>query len=281
VTAGSPPGARRFALVLGGGGARGLAHISVLEALDEIGAKPAAIAGSSIGAVIGAAYAAGMSGKEIRRQALALMHSRGDVFGKLMSARAAPLTAFLSLGLGNPMLIDGEKLCAAFLPERVPETFEQLAIPFAATATDFYGRCDHAFDAGPLRPALAASMAIPGLVRPVEIDGRVYVDGAAANPLPFDRVRALADVVLAVDTSIGASEPRGIPDPWDALFSTIQLMSQSIVAEKLKQGGPDILIRPNVSMFRLLDFLAASAILRVADAIKPEVKQKLAAALAV
>lgn len=271
---------KTFALVLGGGGARGLAHVSVLEALDELGARPVAIAGSSVGAAIGAAYAAGMSGKDIRRQVLALMHSRGDVFGKLMGARAAPLAGLLSIGFGNPMLIDGEKLCAAFLPERVPETFEQLAIPLVATATDFYGRCEHAFDAGPLRPALAASMAIPGLIRPVEIDGRVYVDGAAANPLPFDRVRALADIVVAIDTSIGPSEPCGIPDPWDALFSTIQLMGQSIVAEKLKHGGPDILIRPNVGMFRLFDFLAASAVLRVADAVKPEVKEKLAVALA-
>ena len=135
--------------------------------------------------------------------------------------------------------------------------------------------------AGVSRQSVAASMAIPGLVRPVEIGGRVLVDGAAVNPLPFDRVRDRADIVVAVDASIGASEPRGIPDPWEALFSTIQLMGQAIVVEKLKHAQrPDIVVRPNVSTFRLLDFFAASAILRAGDGARAELKDKLAALLA-
>jgi NTE family protein len=266
---------KSFALVLGGGGARGLAHIPVLEALDAMELRPAAVAGSSIGSAIGAAYACGMSGREIRRHVVARLHDRGDVLRRLMSARAAALSELLSIGFGNPMLMDAEKLCGLFLPDRVSETFEQLAIPLAVMTTDLYGRCEKIFESGPLRPAVAASMAIPGLIRPLEIGGRVLVDGAAANPLPFDAVRGRADVVVAVDTSIGPTEPRGIPDPWDALFSTIQLMGQTIVDEKLKHGAPDLVIRPNVSAFRLFDFLSVSAILRAADAAKLEVTEKL------
>lgn len=266
---------KTFALVLGGGGARGLAHIPVLEALDELGVRPVAIAGSSIGSVIGAAYAAGMTGKEIRRHTIARLHDRGDVLRRLMSARANALTELLSVGFGNPMLLDAVRVTQQFLPDVMPETFEQLKIPLTVMATDLYGRCEYPIATGLLAPTIAASMAIPGLIRPVEIDGRILVDGAAANPLPFDQVRGRADIVLAVDTSIGPSQPRGIPDPWDALFSTIQLMGQTIVAEKLKYGAPDVLIRPNVSAFRLLDFLSASAILRAADAVKPEVKARL------
>lgn len=266
---------KTFALVLGGGGARGLAHIPVLEALDEAGLKPVAIAASSIGALIGAAYAAGMTGKQIRRHAIARLHDRAAVLRRLMAARAfAGLSQLLS-GLGNPMLMDGEKLAHAFLPDTMPETFEELSIPLTVMATDLYGRHETALTTGPLCPAVAASMAIPGIIRPLEIGGRILVDGAAANPLPFDRMRGAADVVLAVDTAIGPSEPRGIPDPWDALFSTIQLMGQAIVAEKLKAGAPDIVIRPNVGSFRLLDFLNVSAILRAADPVKAEVKAKL------
>ncbi|HEX2215586.1 MAG TPA: patatin-like phospholipase family protein [Xanthobacteraceae bacterium] len=268
---------KSFALVLGGGGARGLAHIPVLEALDEMGLKPAVIAGSSIGSAIGAAYAAGMSGKEIRRHVIARLHDRRDVMRRLLSARAGALTQLLSIGFGNPVLMDAEKLCGLFVPDNLPETFEQLEIPLIAMATDLYGRHGTAFSSGPLRPAIAASMAIPGLIRPVEIDGRIFVDGAAANPLPFDWVSGRADIVVAVDGAVGPTEPRGIPDPWDALFSTIQLMGETIVAEKLKRGAPDIVIRPNVGAFRLFEFLAVSAILRVADAVKPEVKEKLGA----
>jgi NTE family protein len=92
-------------------------------------------------------------------------------------------------------------------------------------------------------------------------------------------VRGRADVILAVDTSVGPSAPRGIPDPWDALFSAIQVMGHAIVTEKLKSGPPDIVVRPNVGTFRLLDFFKVSAILRAADAVKAEVKERLAISL--
>jgi NTE family protein len=269
----------RLALVLGGGGARGLSHIPVLEALDELGVKPVAIAGSSIGAAIGAAYSAGISGRDIRRHVLALLHNRPEVFRRLFAARAAA-RSLLSAATGNPMLMDAEKLTRLFMPESLPETFEDLVIPLSVMTTDLHGRCEHVFTAGPLRLALAASMAIPGLMRPVESGERVLVDGAAVNPLPFDRVQGQADVVLAVDTSVGPSTARGIPDPWDALFSTIQVMGHTIVTEKLRHGdGPDIVIRPNVGAFRLLDFFKASAILRAADAVKAEVREKVSAML--
>jgi NTE family protein len=277
-----PPGrtnaARKtFALALGGGGARGLAHVVVMEALDEIGLRPVAIAGCSIGAAIAAAYAAGMSGKAIRRHVISLAHARGETIVRLFGARAITLSSMIAAPFGNPMLLDAEKLCAAFLPAAVPDDFAQLGIPLIVPATDLYGRTEVVFAAGPLKPAIAASMAVPGLVRPVEHDGRVLVDGAAVDPLPFEHLRGRADVILAVDTSIGPTAPRGIPDPWENLFATLQVMSHTIVAEKLKRGTPDILLRPDLAAFRLLDFFHASAILRAAEPLKAQVKERLAA----
>ena len=184
---------KTFALVLGGGGARGLAHIPVLEALDEAGLKPAAIAASSIGALIGAAYAAGMTGKQIRRHAIARLHDRAAVLRRLMAARAfAGLSQLLS-GLGNPMLMDGEKLAHAFLPDTMPETFEELSIPLTVMATDLYGRHETALTTGPLCPAVAASMAIPGIIRPLEIGGRILeiMDSFAAYQLLHETKPAL------------------------------------------------------------------------------------------
>jgi NTE family protein len=274
-----PPRTKSIALALGGGGARGLAHIAVLEALDDIGIKPVVISGSSIGAAIGAAYAAGMTGKAMRRYVIDLVHDRAEIFRRLVNARAGGLADLLPTRLGNPMLLEAEKFCAQFLPERIPASFAQLATPLVISATDFYARAEVRFEAGPLRPAIAASMAIPGLMRPVEIDGRVLVDGGAVNPLPFDCLRGRAGVIVAIDTSIGPMAPRGIPDPWEALLSTVQLMGHTIVAEKLKAGRPDVVIRPNVSTFRLLDFLQASAILRAAEPAKAELKSRLAVLL--
>lgn len=266
---------KTFALALAGGGARALGEIAVLEALDEMGVKPVAIAGASFGALLGAAYASGMDGKAIRRHVIERAHDRAGTLSRLMATRAAALSAFLTAPFGNPMLVDAEKFCATFLPPVVPEDFSELAIPLIVVATDFYARREVTFSAGPLKTAIAASMALPGVVRPMEIDGRVLVDGAAVNPLPFDHLRGLADVIVAVDCSGGPSEPRGIPHPWEALFATIHVMGQSIVAEKLKNGGPDLVIRPNVGTFRLLDFFRASAILRAAEPVKAEVKEKL------
>jgi NTE family protein len=271
---------KSFALAFGAGGARSLGAIAVIEALDQMGVRPVAISGASLGAFIGAAYAAGMTGKEIRRHALELAHNRSLTFSRLVAARAAPLTNFLAAPFGNPVLIDSGKFCELFLPPAVPDDFNRLQIPLTVIATDLYGKSEMAFSAGDLKRAVAASMAIPGLVKPVEIDGHVLVDGGAVNPLPFDHLRGCADLLIAVDCSGGPTRSRGIPDPWECLFATIQVMGQVIVAEKLKAGGPDFVFHPNVGSFRLLDFFQASAILRAADLIKSEVKTRLSALLA-
>jgi NTE family protein len=245
-----------------------------MEALDEIGVRPVAIAGSSIGAAMGAAYAAGLSGKAIRRHVISLAHGRGETIARLFGARAVTLSSMIAAPFGNPMLLDAQKLCAAFLPAAVPDDFAQLEIPLIVPATDLYGRSEVVFSTGPLKPAIAASMAVPGLV---EHDGHVLVDGAAVDPLPFEHLRGRADVILAVDTTVGPIAPRGMPDPWENLFATLQVMSHTIVTEKLKRGAPDILIRPELSAFRLLDFFHASAILRAAEPVKAQVKARVAA----
>ena len=192
---------KSFALALGGGGARGLAHIAVLEALDEMGRKPVAIAGTSIGSLIGAAYAAGMSGKQIRRFVIRLAHNRAEVFRRLIATRAGTFANLFSLGFGSATLVDAEKFCRQFLPDDVPEDFDELEIPLTIVATDLYRRQQAVFSSGALRPALAASIALPTVMRPVIVNDRILIDGGATNPLPFDHLRALADIVVAVDIS--------------------------------------------------------------------------------
>jgi len=271
---------KSFALALGGGGARGLAHIAVLEALDEIGAKPAAIAATSSGALLAAAYAAGISGRDIRRFVIALAHDRGEVFRRLVASRASTFASLFSIGLGSAALLDSEKFCRQFLPEPVPEQFEELRIPLAVVATDLYRRRQAVFSAGPLIPALAASIALPTLMRPVVVERRVLIDGAATNPLPFDALPRHADIIIAVDiTGVPSEERRDVPNPWECLLATILVMGSAIVAEKVKQSAPDLIVRPNVGTFRAVDFFQASAILRAAEPIKKDIKRALPALL--
>ncbi len=271
---------KTFALALGGGGARGLAHIAVVEALDEMAVKPAAIAGTSIGALIGAAYAAGMRGKDVRRHAIAFAHDRGESMRRLMAARAGKLTDWFSGGWSQAMQIDAEKFCAQFLPDAVPAEFSALAIPLTVMATDLHRRQEAPLSSGPLRPALAASIAIPGLFRPVTIDGRVLIDGGATDPLPFDQLAGRADVTMAVDVSgAPATDRADVPNTWESMFTALLIMGGAIVAAKLNHAKPDLVISPNVGIFRTLDFYQASAILRAADGVKAEIKEKLGALL--
>jgi NTE family protein len=271
---------KTFALALGGGGARGLAHVAVLEAIDELGVRPAAIAGTSIGAMVGAAYAAGLSGKEIRRHALTLAHDGSEIFRRLMVARAGKLSNIWSMGFGSATLVDPEKFCQQFMPEAVPEDFGELKIPLTIIASDLYRRKQVVFSEGALRPALAASIALPSVMRPVVVDDQVLIDGGATNPLPFDQLRGRADIVVAIDLSGEPSETRrDIPNPWECMLATVLVMGNAITSEKLKRWVPDLIIRPNVGLFRALDFFQASAILRAAEPAKAELKEKLVALL--
>lgn len=270
---------RTVAVALGGGGARTLAQIPVLEALDEMGVKPVALSGASFGAVIGAAYASGLSGRTLRRLVIAMAHDRTQVYGRLLASRAGGLSAWLASPLGNPLLLDSERFCEGFLPPQIPEDFSELQIPVKIVATDLYARGEAVLTSGPLRSAIAASIAVPGLMRPVERDGRILVDGAAVNPLPFDLLRGEADLIVAVDASIGPSEPRGVPEPWEALFATVQVVGHGLVTRKMEEGPPDLLIQPTAGVFRLFDFFRASAIMRAADPVKAQVKERLGALL--
>lgn len=268
-----------LALVLGAGGARGLSHILVLEALDELGIRPALIAGCSIGAIIGAAYAAGLSGRDLHAHVETIFRDRAKAVARLLDARIGKL-ADLVRGLGNPVLIDGERLLDLFWPEAVPDRFEELAIPFTAVATDYHQHGEVRLTSGPLTPAVAASLAIPGLVRPVTVEGRVLIDGGAINPLPYDRLPAPGRIVMAVDASAPATESETrVPSPLEAMVGGSQILMRSVVQRMIERHPPDILIRAGAEGFGGLDFFRAKAILAAAEPVKDEVKRRLSQAL--
>jgi NTE family protein len=273
-----PPGG--IALALGAGGARGLAHIVVLEVLDELGLRPHVIAGSSIGAVIGAAYAAGVPARALRAYVLATFKDRARVVSKLLEARVGKISDLLQRGLGNPVLVDGERILDLFWPEAVPDRFEDLKIPFVAVTTDYHLRSEVRLSSGPLTPAVAASMAIPGLVRPLLFNGAALIDGGAVNPLPYDQLYTHGHCVIAVDVGGAAfvSDARA-PEPLEAMLGASQILMNALVQRMIERKAPSILIRPPVDHFGGLDFFKAAEIFKAADTARDEIKRLIGAAL--
>ncbi len=264
----------RIGLALGGGGARGLAHIAILEAFDELGIEPAMIAGTSIGALIGAAYASGMSASEIRlyckdafaRRSALLRHFYFRWRGKVWDYWRP----------GSPALFKAERIFELMLPADLPKTFESLKIPFRTVAADFFTQSEYVSSSGPLLPALAASAALPALLTPVNLDGRTLIDGGFVNPLPFDLLTAHTDFSVAVDVSGGVSEQkRNFPKPIETLLGAQQLALRSIINAKLKFSAPDLLIRPDVGLFQALEFRRMEEILAASAAAKEQVLQAL------
>ncbi|MDX8535171.1 patatin-like phospholipase family protein [Mesorhizobium sp. VK25A] len=262
-----------FGVAFGGGGARGLAHIHIIEALDELGITPAAIAGSSIGAIMGAGMASGMKGTEIHDYARSILGSRAEVAARMWRSRPGTIAEAMQGGI-RVSQFNIERILKAFLPEAIPQTFEALKIPLKVTATDYFGHSLAVFAEGDLHSALAASAAIPAVFRPVTREGRVLIDGGIYNPVPFDLIEKDADIIIAVDVVGAPSEAeRRHPTTVDLMYGATQLMMQSIIANKLRQHPPDILIRPNVSKYRVLEFLKIETLMAETIEIKDELKR--------
>jgi NTE family protein len=270
----------RIGLALGGGSARGLAHVVVLEAFDELGIKPALIAGTSMGAICGAAYAAGLSGAELRREIGDLFSNRAHFLARFAGKLRGAASSLWSVRA--PSVIDNVTLFEMMLPEVMRCDFAALKIPFLAVAADYFAIEQVVLDRGPLIPALAASSALPSLSRPVVIDGRLLIDGGYINPVPYDIVMPRVDFTLAVDVT---GEPQRriddrIPGSFELLTGATQLLFHSVTREKLKSQAPDALIRPGVGAFGSLDYFRCEEILTAAAPIKHEVKCKLSQWLA-
>lgn len=274
-----PLPARRpsIALALGGGGVRGLGHIAMLEVLDEMGIKPVLIAGTSIGAIIGAAYASGIPARNIRAHTERILRRRFDLARQIFSARATPIQRIMSLVQLKSAVLRSDVLLDLLMPKELARSFEDLAIPLKIVAADIRNYEGVLFERGPLVPAIAASMALPALFKPVVHEGRLLLDGGLVNPLPFDVIEGQADVTIAIDVS-GIGDPADMhnePTALEALVTSSQLLQHTIVRERLKWSQPDIYIDLPVAAYGMLDIHKHREILAACDAAKPLLRRQI------
>jgi NTE family protein len=272
----------RIGLALGGGGARGLAHIAMIEVFDELGLRPAVIAGTSMGALIGAAYASGLEAQLIREHAERVLGNRVQLARLLFHPNEGHrFFDLIEFKLFGPMLVNGETLARVVFPPGVADLVEATAIPLKIIATDFYNRCELVIEAGPMQTAVAASIAIPGVISGPQIGDRVMVDGGITNPVPFDHVQEICDITVAVDV-IAGPVPRSArgPSNFDLALGASQILMRQIAKLKRDRRPPDIYIEPLLDRFRVLEFFRAQEILAAAAPAKDELKRQLETHLA-
>lgn len=248
---GAPGGYRRkkLGLALGGGGARGLAHIGVLKVLDREQIAVDIIAGTSMGSIVGALYAAGFSGEHIEAEILRISRSRLEM-AKLIDLR------FDADGLlGGSRITD---MLTTLLGAEL--AFADLRIPFAATGVDILTGREVNLREGNVVEAVRASMSVPGVFAPVEIGPYRLVDGGVLNNVPVDVARTLgADAVVAVDVlpNFRVNQPgqppvvepiqgAGMPVQLSNLWHVVMVMMAALTESRLKETPPDLILRPDV-----------------------------------
>ena len=272
-------GEPRIGVALGGGSARGLAHIPFIEAMDELGLRPGVIAGTSIGALIGSGWAANMTGSALRKHAIAVLGDVQTISGRIWSSHTRDLRKFFKQGLS--MQLDPEDVVEAFLPEGFVRTFEELRTPFFVVSTDFLAWNQVVFDHGDLRPAIAASIAVPSLFLPKRINGRLLVDGGVSNPLPLDIASAGVDLVIGIDVNGEPfiDPPLRVPSPLDVVTGSAQIMAHHLTAHMMAAYPPDIYVHPHLQKFQAHEFWRVRDILAAGDTEKERFKRELGEAV--
>lgn len=272
--------AGRIGLALGGGGVRGLAHIPVLETLDSMGIRPVAIAGTSMGAIVGALYASGRTGRDIRRLVRSITIRKGESLRGILGHREVLLKWLRAMtpdfrGRG---LLRTDRFIRLLADEIGCESFEELAVPLTVVAADFWTSEQVAIESGGLLPAIQASMAVPGAFPPVERDGRTLVDGGVVNLVPYDLLRGRCNLVVAVDVAGAAVPPkkRRMPSVPEAVLGAFDICQTAVLDHKIRRDPPDVLVRIGLRDIPILDFSRIDDVLRRARPAAAQLRRALA-----
>ena len=230
---------KKLALILSGGGARGMAHVGALKIFDELGIKFDAIAGCSVGATIGAFYASGKSGQEIED-----FINSNDIYRNFNFS-------FNSLGIKNITKL--ENLFEKFIGT---DNFSQLKTPLYVNATNISSGQEVVFYKGSLKKAIRASIAVPGIFSPAEINNQYYIDGGVLNQIPFSIVPPNIKhyIIINVSPYKSLADKKKI-NLMDVLGTSIKIMQEQITKDKLQKLPKEnyVLISPRVTKFNLLE----------------------------
>jgi len=254
----------KVGLALGGGGARGFAEIGVLRVLEQEKIPIAAVAGTSVGSLVGALYAD--TGRVLDAEFHAVAVTDEDLFD------------YRAFAVFSGGFVKGERLRQFLGANLKSRSIEQMKVPYAAVAVDVAAGRTVVFRSGPIAPAVHASCAIPGVFVPVTIGGRTYVDGGVMNPVPADVVRSMgADVVIAV--AIPAATPSAVPtNPVAVAYQSVMIMSAEI--GRLRAREADVVVTPEVGGIAYDDFTQKKQLIAAGEEAARKALPAIRAALA-
>jgi len=252
---------KTIGLALGGGGARGVAHIAYLKAMDELGLRPNIIAGTSSGAIVGALYAGGLSPDEI----YAMLES-------LFSVKKRSKLSFIKTFKRDNV---AASLAKQFLLRALPKkTFEELEIPLKLVATNFNTLEEEVFESGEILPALMGSIALPSVFVPQQVGDSYYMDGGATNIVPFDIIRNVCDILIAIDVS--QVRPNTLkPSIKSAAHATWAATQEALISAKLEKSPVEIFERPTFEDVSTMQFFKYKSIHKRAQSHIPEFVEQL------
>jgi NTE family protein len=272
----------KIGIALGGGGVRGLAHITVLEAIDQAGIQPAILSGTSMGAIIAALYASGKSGKDIRQLIEKHMVTREDKL-KTVYAKKDFLFAWreaVKLSWKTSGIFKTDGFLRHLIEQMNAETFEDLKIPLQVVATDFHSSESVVLQKGPLLPALKASTCVPGVFEPIQHEGHVLFDGGVSNNLPYDLLQDKCDLVIAVDvSSTRRTQKDEMPNMIEATVAMFDTLMNRVTQIKLDQNPPDLYFHPEICGIRMLEFHKIEEVFKQAESSMPDIRRRLQAML--
>lgn len=220
----------KVGLALGGGAARGFAHVGVIQVLEQNGIKPDLVVGTSAGSLVAALYASGKNGRELEQAAMAM--------------EEASLTDW-TLPFGNRGMLRGAAVARYVSAQTQGRLIEHMAVPLGIVATDLATGAGILFQRGDAGVAVRASSAVPGVFQPVDIGGREYVDGGLVAPVPVAYTHQMgAELVIAVDIS-SPPQANAATDMLKVMLQTFAIMGQTINRHELKQAH--VLVRPDLA----------------------------------
>lgn len=263
---------KRIGLALGGGAARGLAHIQALHAFDDLGLKPAHISGTSMGALVGVAYAAGLSAQEIETHARSVLSNRLNAAKLAIGGDKGGLFDLVSLNPISSPLLDGAQLVRLVMPDAVPAELSDLEIPASVCASDFYDTKEVVFTAGSTVEAVSASIAIPGAISAGTNDP-LLIDGGCVNPVPISHLQE-CDVVVGINVTGRPHNRTNLLTP-EMVAGAQQVQQQTIAALHREKYRCEIWLEPDVDAFRVHDFFQIEEILSASEPLRDELKRAL------